>query len=73
MSNKLSKIEKRTAYTLLLPAVFLVFAIVLGFFIFQEIPSTWTIFGSLLIVTSSLIIFTREHALKKPIIMPRQQ
>ena len=51
MSNKLSKIEKRTAYTLLLPAVFLVFAIVLGFFIFQEIPSTWTIFGSLLIVT----------------------
>ena len=51
----------------------LVFAIVLGFFIFQEIPSTWTIFGSLLIVISSLIIFTREHALKKPIIMPRQQ
>ena len=51
----------------------LVFAIVLGFFIFQEIPSTWTIFGSLLIVISSLIIFTREHALKKPVIMPRQQ
>ena len=51
----------------------LVFAIVFGFFIFQEIPSTWTIFGSLLIVISSLIIFTREHALKKPIIMPRQQ
>ena len=51
----------------------LVFAIVFGFFIFQEIPSTWTIFGSLLIVISSLIIFTREHALKKPVIMPRQQ
>jgi len=51
----------------------LVFAIVLGFFIFQEIPSTWTIFGSLLIVISSLIIFTREHALKKSVIMPRQQ
>jgi len=48
-------------------------AIVFGFFIFQEIPSTWTIFGSLLIVISSLIIFTREHALKKPVIMPRQQ
>ena len=29
MSNTLSKIEKRTAYTLLLPAVCLVFAIVL--------------------------------------------
>ena len=51
----------------------LVFAIVFGFFIFQEIPSTWTIFGSLLIVISSVIIFTREHALKKPVIMPRQQ
>ena len=29
MTDTLSKIEKRTAYTLLLPAVFLVFAIVL--------------------------------------------
>ena len=29
MSDTLSKIEKRTAYTLLLPAVFLVLAIVL--------------------------------------------
>ncbi|MDP7165267.1 MAG: EamA/RhaT family transporter, partial [Candidatus Marinimicrobia bacterium] len=43
----------------------LVFAIVFGFFIFQEIPSTWTILGALLIVISSLIIFKREHALKK--------
>ena len=51
----------------------LIFAIVFGFFIFQETPSTWTIFGSLLIVISSLIIFTREHALKKSVIMPRQQ
>ena len=29
MSDTLSKIEKRTAYTLLLPAVFLVFSIIL--------------------------------------------
>ena len=29
MSNSLSKLEKRTAYTLVLPAVLLVFAIVL--------------------------------------------
>ena len=29
MSETLSKIEKRTAYTLLLPAVFLVFSIIL--------------------------------------------
>ena len=51
----------------------LVFAIVFGFFIFQEIPSHYTIFGALLIVISSLIIFTREHQLNKPVIMPRQQ
>ena len=51
----------------------LVFAIAFGFFIFDEIPSKYTIFGALLIVISSLIIFTREHQLKKTIIMPRQQ
>ena len=40
MSNTLSKIEKRTAYTLLLPAVFLVFAIVL----FPIIANVWISF-----------------------------
>ena len=33
MSDTLSKIEKRTAYTLLLPAVFLVFSIILFLFL----------------------------------------
>tara|TARA_Y100001970_G_scaffold278166_1_gene383477 strand:- start:1433 stop:2692 length:1260 start_codon:yes stop_codon:yes gene_type:complete len=40
MSDTLSKIEKRTAYTLLLPAVFLVFAIVL----FPIIANVWISF-----------------------------
>ncbi len=40
MSDTLSKIEKRTAYTLLLPAVFLVFAIVL----FPILANVWISF-----------------------------
>ena len=51
----------------------LVYAIAFGFFIFQEIPSSYTIFGAGLVVISSLIIFTRERQLKKVVVMPRQQ
>jgi len=51
----------------------LIYAIVFGFFIFQEVPSSYTILGAGLIVVSSLIIFTRERQLKKAVIMPRQQ
>ena len=51
----------------------LLYAIVFGFFIFQEMPSSYTIFGAGLIAVSSLIIFTRERQLKKAVIMPRQQ
>ena len=51
----------------------LVYAIAFGFFIFQEIPSSYTMLGATLVVISSLIIFTRERQLKKAVIMPRQQ
>ena len=51
----------------------LIYAIAFGFFIFQEVPSSYTILGAGLIVVSSLIIFTRERQLKKAVIMPRQQ
>ena len=51
----------------------LLYAILFGFFLFEEIPSFYTIFGAGLIVVSSLIIFTRERQLKKSVIMPRQQ
>ena len=49
----------------------LVFAIVFGFVIWSEVPKILTLFGALLVVTSSLIIFTRESKLKKQIINPR--
>ena len=51
----------------------LVYAIAFGFFIFQEIPSSYTMLGAGLVVVSSLIIFTRERQLKKAVVMPRQQ
>jgi len=49
----------------------LVFAIVFGFLIWSEIPKILTIFGALLVITSSLIIFMRENKLKKQIVNPR--
>ena len=49
----------------------LVFAIVFGFLIWSEVPKVLTLIGALLVITSSLIIFTRETQLKKQIINPR--
>ena len=51
----------------------LVFAIIFGFYLFNEIPTIYTLTGASLIVVSSAIIFVREHQLKKPITLPRQQ
>ena len=51
----------------------LVFAIFFGFYLFNEIPTIHTLSGASLIVVSSAIIFVREHQLKKPITLPRQQ
>ena len=52
----------------------LVFAIIFGFYLFNEIPTVYTLAGASLIVISSAIIFVREHQLKKPITtLPRQQ
>ena len=51
----------------------LVLAIIFGFYFFNEIPTFYTLTGASLIVVSSAIIFIREHQLKKPIILPRQQ
>ncbi len=49
----------------------LVFAIVFGFLIWSEIPKLLTLFGALLVVASSLIIFIRETKLKKQIVNTR--
>ena len=51
----------------------LVFAIIFGFYFFNESPTIYTLSGAGLIVISSAIIFVREHQLKKPITLPRQQ
>ena len=51
----------------------LVFAIIFGFYFFNESPTIYTLSGASLIVISSVIIFIREHQLKKPITLPRQQ
>jgi len=51
----------------------LVFAIIIGFYFFNEIPTIYTLSGAALIVVSSAIIFIRESELKKPITLPRQQ
>ena len=51
----------------------LVFAIIFGFYLFNEVPTIYTLAGASLIVVSSAIIFVREHQLKKPITLPRQQ
>ena len=49
----------------------LVFAIVFGFLIWTEIPKILTLFGALLVIASSSIIFVRESQLKKQIVNPR--
>ena len=49
----------------------LVFAIIFGFFIWNEIPKALTLLGSGLVIISSLIIFIRENKLKKQIVAPR--
>ena len=49
----------------------LVFAILLGYFIWSEIPKALTLIGAGLIITSSIIIFMRESQLKKQVVSPR--
>ena len=51
----------------------LVFAIIFGFYFFEEIPTINTLLGAGFIVVSSAIIFFRASQLKKPITLPRQQ
>jgi drug/metabolite transporter (DMT)-like permease len=43
----------------------LVFAIIFGYFIWNEIPTFKTLMGALLVIVSTLIIFRREIYKKK--------
>jgi drug/metabolite transporter (DMT)-like permease len=40
----------------------LVFAAAVGFLVFAEIPTVWTILGAAVVVASTLFITWREHA-----------
>ena len=50
----------------------LVFAIIFGYFIWNEIPTIKTLLGALLVIISSIIIFRREIILQKEVSIPRQ-
>ncbi len=50
----------------------LIFAIIFGYILFNEIPSILTIIGSLFIISSTIIIFTREKKLKKKSIISKE-
>ena len=62
----LSQSYKLSEVSLVTPLKYLalVFAIVFGFLIWGEVPSVKTLFGALLVITSSIIIFRREIILK---------
>ena len=51
----------------------LVFAIIFGYFIWDEIPTTKTIIGALLVISSSFIIFRREMVLNKKLSISRHE
>ena len=71
----LSQSYKFSEVSLVTPLKYLalVFAIIFGYFIWNEVPSNKTIMGSLMVVLSSLIIFRREMILKKNLSSSRHE
>jgi drug/metabolite transporter (DMT)-like permease len=69
----LSQSYKFSEVSLVTPLKYLalVFAIIFGYFIWNEIPSIKTLIGAFLVITSSIIIFRREIKLKKQVSIPR--
>ncbi|WP_440634776.1 DMT family transporter [Candidatus Pelagibacter sp. HIMB1746] len=63
----LSQSYKYSEVSLVSPLKYLglVFAIIFGYFIWNEIPTSKTLLGALLVIVSSIIIFRREMYLKK--------
>ena len=51
----------------------LVFAIIFGYFIWNEVPTSKTLLGALLVIFSSIIIFRREMYLKKKLSVSRHE
>ncbi len=71
----LSQSYKFSEVSLVTPLKYLAlgFAIIFGYFIWNEIPSIKTLAGALLVIISSIIIFRREIALKKQVSVTRHE
>ena len=71
----LSQSYKFSEVSLVTPLKYLalVFAIIFGYFIWDEIPTIKTLSGALLVIISSLIIFRREISLKKKYSISRNE
>ena len=71
----LSQSYKFSEVSLVTPLKYLalVFALGFGYLIWQEIPSSKTLIGAALVITSSIIIFRREIILKKNLTAARHE
>ena len=71
----LSQSYKLSEVSLVTPLKYLalVFAIIFGYFIWHEIPTSKTLFGATLVILSSFIIFRREMILKKRVSVSRNE
>jgi drug/metabolite transporter (DMT)-like permease len=71
----LSQSYKFSEVSLVTPLKYLalVFAIIFGYFIWNEIPSIKTLAGAFLVIISSIIIFRREVTLKKQVSISRHE
>ena len=71
----LSQSYKYSEVSLVSPLKYLalVFAIIFGYFIRNEVPTSKTLLGALLVIFSSIIIFRREMYLKKKLSVSRHE
>ena len=71
----LSQSYKYSEVSLVSPLKYLglVFAIIFGYFIWNEVPTLKTLMGALLVILSSFIIFRREIILKKRLSVSRHE
>jgi drug/metabolite transporter (DMT)-like permease len=71
----LSQSYKLSEVSLVSPLKYLalIFAIIFGYIIWDEIPTSKTLIGALLVIFSSFIIFKREITLKKRVSVARHE
>jgi drug/metabolite transporter (DMT)-like permease len=71
----LTQSYKLSEVSLVTPVKYLaiVFAIFFGYLIWDEVPTTKTLIGAILLIASSIIIFRREMVLKKNLSLSRHE